>query len=344
MRGTNWPPEAQNSQHPVRLEQNHSIDAAHVALLLERLRAEQVTLLQDLHNQVDQALARNQVLKQMQTLQIQRMQQQQMARESQLVQAIEQIKAKVDRLLAEATRHETASRSSGSNQPSMQAKASKAFQAWPSPQPQAHGTHAAQAHAARAQAAQAEALRQEAEDFEGDPRQPTRASALRKAIQQGDTEAALAILQHRCPPGLNVLRGEKTLLHMAITWNLPEVCIALLKLPQFQHVNKKRASSGITALHWAAFYGQVDVCQAILARPDFAELYAPIFQDGWHGCRLGDTALDVAKRRGHKEVAQLLETVSGMNPRASTGFTGGAGGNDAPDQDQEGQQGQEECI
>ena len=76
-----------------------------------------------------------------------------------------------------------------------------------------------------------------------------------------------------------------------------DVCLAILARPDFSFVNVKN-DKGCTALHVAADDGFHDVASAILNRQDFAEVNA-VNGFGW-------TALQFAASNGHYLVCQLL--------------------------------------
>lgn len=128
-------------------------------------------------------------------------------------------------------------------------------------------------------------------------------SALHDAIVKGEEIAALRLLLRPDPPGLNVVYGlAGSALHRAIDSRLPRVALALLSRPDFTTVNAETLL-GRTALHLAAAQGLLPVCQAMVKRGDFTALLA--VSDTAGGDR---TALQLAAERGHKEVAELLET------------------------------------
>lgn len=127
---------------------------------------------------------------------------------------------------------------------------------------------------------------------EPDPR------ALRTAIEKRNEATALRLLQRHKLPGLNdVDLYWRTVLHWAIEYRLPTVALRILARQDFTQINV-RTVVGWTVLHQAAFRDSLPVCRAILGRCDFTELLAR------NGGR--ETALEVACRMGHGEVADFL--------------------------------------
>lgn len=133
--------------------------------------------------------------------------------------------------------------------------------------------------------------------------------AILQAIKWKDTASALQLLRTPSPPGLNDCDSSwynMSLLHRAIYSNLPEVSEAIARHREFQQVNAKDSYAGATALHLAAFHGYVEVCSALLARPDFREFKGQLCTSSWCG-RTGDTAIDIARRHNQTEVIHLLQ-------------------------------------
>lgn len=125
--------------------------------------------------------------------------------------------------------------------------------------------------------------------------------ALLNAIKGGERATSLSYLRRHPLPGLNaVSRDGSTVLHWAISKELPDVANAVLMREDFRVVNSA-TRRGETALHWAATRGYLPVCQAILAREDFVGLQALTGS--------GVTALELAMSRGHGHVALFLRSM-----------------------------------
>lgn len=139
-----------------------------------------------------------------------------------------------------------------------------------------------------------------------------RKDTLLKSIQNRDVEGSVALLSAPKVLGLNDLdRANCSVLHWAISCNLPEVALEVLKRPDFRQINAKALEFGTTALHWAADSGYAEICSATLSRVDFSEATARVQKDWDAGLeqdwRTGDTALDIALRNGHAAAARVLE-------------------------------------
>ena len=81
------------------------------------------------------------------------------------------------------------------------------------------------------------------------------------------------------------------------------MCEVLIQHPEI-NLNIKSAG-GWTALHRAAQSGHKEVCQQILARPDFVEVDA-IWYSGLDGTAMG-TARDLAAEGGHVSTVQAID-------------------------------------
>ena len=130
--------------------------------------------------------------------------------------------------------------------------------------------------------------------------------ALLAAIERRDAAAALSLLRRPRLPGLNEVDKDRMLrLHQALAQSLPKVALAILARTDFQAVNAKDVW-GWTALHGAAWQGFLPVCRAIVGRADFVELWAVgrILPSRQHGL---ETALQMARKAGHREVVEFLE-------------------------------------
>jgi len=93
---------------------------------------------------------------------------------------------------------------------------------------------------------------------------------LAHAIRRGDVSQSLALLARRNLPGLNETYGRvlESVLHLAARKNLVEVCEAILARPDFTEVNRQD-SHGLTALHDAAMFEKEALCLKILEHPGF---------------------------------------------------------------------------
>lgn len=120
--------------------------------------------------------------------------------------------------------------------------------------------------------------------------------ALYRAITERDESRALELLQLPQVPGLNTLGPHtgRSLLLLASHFGLIEVALALLRRPDFTQVSA-RHHCGWTALDYAAYYGQYELCEALLSRTEVA---------GWSR----SSAAQQARSRGHWSLLPLLET------------------------------------
>eukprot|EP00747_Dinoflagellata_sp_TGD_P171831 gnl/TRDRNA2_/TRDRNA2_206802_c0_seq1.p1 gnl/TRDRNA2_/TRDRNA2_206802_c0~~gnl/TRDRNA2_/TRDRNA2_206802_c0_seq1.p1 ORF type:complete len:233 (-),score=21.89 gnl/TRDRNA2_/TRDRNA2_206802_c0_seq1:17-715(-) len=145
-------------------------------------------------------------------------------------------------------------------------------------------------------------------------------------------DECLIILSHTEVSGLNAKDTlGLTALHRAAFEGRADVCIALLRRPDFEEVNAKGGLDGWTALHYAAYAGQARICSVLLGHPSFLERDA---QDnvGWTALHYaahagfadvcialladahcleaenidGDSALDLAVKAGHTEIADAI--------------------------------------
>lgn len=144
---------------------------------------------------------------------------------------------------------------------------------------------------------------QEEQDFlraaAGDRVASARQLLLVELISYQQEAAALQLLQAPEVPGLNDVEEGMSTLTMAIHHNMWEVASGILVRRDFVQMNAGAASCW-TALHEAASKGHVELCRAILRRPDFAALDALDYQ--------GRLAVAVAADFGHQEVAEILTT------------------------------------
>lgn len=150
---------------------------------------------------------------------------------------------------------------------------------------------------------------QEVQDVE--PKAELKYDTVMKCIMSGRHEEAVALLRQQHIPGLNNVNQDNwTLLHYALVHcQKPDVALSLLRRADFTQINAKHSYDGATALHYAAYYGDVEVCKALLARPDFTEVKAQLRRDVGRG-KSGDTAMDVAKRLGHMKMVDMLQKAS----------------------------------
>lgn len=115
---------------------------------------------------------------------------------------------------------------------------------------------------------------------------------------------ALELLKKPSVPGLNRIHDKNaTLLHHAVDFiSPPDVALAILARPEFQHVNAA-TEAGCTALHLAAGAGtkMLPVAKALVAHPQFTALFARDSPD-----QDGRTALDIATSWEKHEMAQFL--------------------------------------
>lgn len=122
------------------------------------------------------------------------------------------------------------------------------------------------------------------------------APSLHESIHDGQEAAALRLLQAPQVLGLNLVQDRMSVLTMAIHGRLWQVASAILTRRDFRQMNAGVAQW--TALHEAAAQGHLQLCRAILQRPDFELLSALNFQ--------GHTAAAVARDSGHEDVANFL--------------------------------------
>lgn len=96
----------------------------------------------------------------------------------------------------------------------------------------------------------------------------------------------------------NVHQHRHTVLHWAMRRRLQEAAVAIATRPDVSGINISDLDDW-TALHYAAVFGFLPVCRAILGRPDFTELQAVIDD--------GTSALQLAWDHSHQAVAEFLE-------------------------------------
>lgn len=121
---------------------------------------------------------------------------------------------------------------------------------------------------------------------------------LGDALEQGDEAASLQLLRDARPYELNAIRDGWTMLHWAVGQRLERIALEILMRNSFTEVNR-RDRWGMTALHWAAWYGYRSVCEAIVSRRDFEQLFAV----SW---RSPGVAWEIAMQAGHDDLAQFL--------------------------------------
>lgn len=135
-----------------------------------------------------------------------------------------------------------------------------------------------------------------------DPSLMAQRPELRMAILSDESRLSVV-------PDLNKLDHlGMSVLHRALSCQMRDVALAVVQRNDFKQINAKRPYYGATALHLAAFFGYTEICESILARPDFTQESATL-QLPWYGkCNRGDKALMVARRKGHFGAAVILET------------------------------------
>eukprot|EP00928_Gymnodinium_smaydae_P091736 TRINITY_DN75475_c0_g1_i1.p1 TRINITY_DN75475_c0_g1~~TRINITY_DN75475_c0_g1_i1.p1 ORF type:complete len:379 (+),score=92.20 TRINITY_DN75475_c0_g1_i1:83-1219(+) len=108
----------------------------------------------------------------------------------------------------------------------------------------------------------------------------------------------------------------RTLLHIAASRGLADVCSLLLGAEAFQLVNEVDLQ-GWTSLHWAALEGHDVTCKAILEHPRFRQVNAVDRVHSW-------TALHCAAKAGNKESCAALlgnPRFDAVNVRDNDGWT-----------------------
>lgn len=92
---------------------------------------------------------------------------------------------------------------------------------------------------------------------------------LRKAIMTKNQTAALELLQLPDPPGLNTVDPQGySMLMLAIVCDLPDVGLAILHRPDFQQLQAQNKFNSWTALDYAAYRGQMELCDVLLGRAE----------------------------------------------------------------------------
>ena len=107
----------------------------------------------------------------------------------------------------------------------------------------------------------------------------------------------LQLLTEPLVPDLNKLRKGRSVLHTQIMRGHLDVCLAIVARPDFSFVNAKDRH-GATAFYQAACSGYHVLVEAILRRPDFDDVNGVCFGS----C----TALTVAAGKGHYIVCEVL--------------------------------------
>lgn len=125
--------------------------------------------------------------------------------------------------------------------------------------------------------------------------------SLLSLLEEQNAAAALLLLQKAEPPAdLSMVSSSgHTALVLAMDLHATDVAMKILSRPEFAAVNV-RTIGGWTALHWAAGQGNLQICEAILSRSDFCEHLAVNNN--------GNLASEVARRRGHSRLAELLSS------------------------------------
>jgi ankyrin repeat protein len=134
-------------------------------------------------------------------------------------------------------------------------------------------------------------------------------TALMMASYNGHFEMVRLLLEHGAEVGLQDQFGRTALMYAA-SGPFPET--VRLLLDQGANENRQDKEEGFTALMYAAAEGQADVIRVLLA----------------HGADVnmtdkdGDTALDFAKKNGHREAVEILrvrERITSQNSRPDSG-------------------------
>ena len=138
-----------------------------------------------------------------------------------------------------------------------------------------------------------------------DAQDPDGRTALMMASYNGHFEMVHLLLEHGAKAGLQDHFGRTALMYAA-SGPFPETVRLLLDTGADE--NRQDKEEGFTALMYAAAEGQTKVVQVLLAHG----ANAPITDKD------GDTALDFAKKNGHREAVEILrvrETIPYRNSR-----------------------------
>ena len=141
-----------------------------------------------------------------------------------------------------------------------------------------------------------------------------RVDLLQDGPMAASAAACLMHLKQAHVPTLNCMRQGRTSLHAQILRGNAEVCIEILKRPDFTRVNEVDRR-GSTALHHAACKDYAEVVAVLLLRDDFEGVNVPN-ENGW-------TALHFAADRGHIRTCTelMLHSDLNLNYRSKFGWT-----------------------
>lgn len=137
---------------------------------------------------------------------------------------------------------------------------------------------------------------------------PTDATSIFRALKSRNEERALQLLSLEDLPGINeVDLNGWTVLHIAASAGLAEVCQIILERPDFTLANSEDIS-GLTALHCASCSGRLSTVLVLLASESFTAVHFADGQIDRNG--VGWSAHDLASRFGYDGIVQAIDEYS----------------------------------